>query len=269
MTGWKSRIDRDAPCWDGYRTLLERLDAEVFPGPEALSVCLPPGAVNRSGMPVRFVPDADRPGVDYERHIFETGEVPTREGNWHDLMNALAWCRFPRTKAAMNALHYGQLDRGYTSGRGPLRDALTLFDECGVVVAGSHSEALDALARHDWDAAFLRYREDWGSAMQVRVCGHAILEKFLAPYKAVTAHALLIRTPGPPPGEELDGLLAAALLEQRWLDSPAGLSPLPLAGLPGWWTFGPQDRAFYDDRDVFRPPSSCRKPAPVRFLPPF
>jgi len=266
MTGWKSRIDQAAPCWEGYRSLLDRLDTETFPGPEKLNACLPLDVVNHLGKPVRFVPDADRPGADYERHIFETGEVPTRENCWHDLMNALAWCRFPQTKAAMNALHYEQLDSGPPGGRGPVRDALTLFDECGVVVTGSSHEVLDALARHDWHAAFVRHRDAWGSTMRVQVFGHALLEKFLAPYKSLTAHALLLRRPGLAPGGNVDRPLATALSRHRWLDTPAGLSPLPLAGLPGWWASGPQDRAFYDDPGVFRSPSPGRKPAPVRFL---
>ena len=29
---------------------------------------------------------------------FATGEVPTRESDWHDFFNALAWCAWPRTK---------------------------------------------------------------------------------------------------------------------------------------------------------------------------
>ena len=37
-------------------------------------------------------------GLHYEQRIAERGEIATREGNWHDLLNALIWLRFPRTE---------------------------------------------------------------------------------------------------------------------------------------------------------------------------
>jgi hypothetical protein len=32
-------------------------------------------------------------------------------------------------------------------------------------------------------------------------------------------------------------------------------------GLPGWWTGGDQDVAFYADEAVFRPPRGSKRPA--------
>jgi hypothetical protein len=212
------------------------------------------------------VPAAELPGVNYERHIFETGQVSTREHSWHDLFNALAWCRLPSLKAAMNALHYQNLDRKKEGGRGRLRDALTLLDESGVIVSGSNIDALNALARRDWKTAFITHRHSWGVDLQVLVCGHAILEKFLEPYKAVTAHALLLHTPDLLSAEQLDQGLGHALARAGWLSSPSGLSPLPLMGIPGWWADGAQDEDFYDDQGVFRPASGHKPLAPVRRL---
>ena len=264
MTGWKSQIEPDDPCWEGYRSYLEVLDGEVFPDPERLNQLLPPCTSNRNGRPIRFVPATELPGLDYERHIFETGQVSTRENNWHDLFNALVWCRLPELKATMNSLHFEHLQYDREGRRGKLRDALTLLDESGVIVSGSDIGALNALARRDWSSAFVTHRESWGTQLQVLVCGHAILEKLMQPYKAITAHALLIHTPAPHSAEELDQLLGSSLAKRRWLESPAGLSPLPLAGIPGWWASCAQDDVFYLDTAVFRPASPGRPLAPVR-----
>jgi hypothetical protein len=266
MTGWKSQIDLNTPCWDGYRTFLEALPSDSFPDTDSLNACLPSTAENQNGLPIRFVPATALPGVNYERHIYETGQVPTRENNWHDLFNALVWCRLPQLKARLNRMHYETPDQGHGGRRGEVRDALTLLDESGVIVQGTNPTVLDALARHDWNSVFLTYREDWGKELRVQVCGHAILEKFLDPYKSITAHALLIHTPHLLSTEELDNILAFSLAEKRWLKSPSGLSPLPLAGLPGWWKSGPQGSVFYDDPQVFRSPSPGRRPAPIHTL---
>ena len=253
MQDWKSHIDLDHPCWDGYRVYIHRLDGDSFPGPGALSRLLPPGQATASGHPVRFRPAPELPGVAYEKHIFETGEVSTREDNWHDLFNALAWCRFPRLKSAMNAIHYRHLHEEANGRRGSQRDALTLLDESGVIVIGPDDQLLEALSCRDWHSAFVKHRTAW-SGTGVMICGHAILEKFLQPYKALTAQALLIPLKDPMCAADLDSQLAERLLDGNLLQSPNDLSPLPLMGIPGWWTGGAQDDAFYADRNVFRPP---------------
>ena len=68
-------------------------------------------------------------GEAYEAFIFRTGCVPTRD-NLHDLFNGLVWLRFRASKRQLNALHAQQIESaGVGRTRGPLRDALTLFDE--------------------------------------------------------------------------------------------------------------------------------------------
>jgi len=266
MSCWKPQIELDTPCWENFRQYLEVLPGDTFPNTDALNQLLPTGTFSRHGSAIRFVPAAELPGVDYERHIYLTGQVPTRERSWHDLFNALVWCRLPRMKAAMNELHFLNLDCATDGCRGRLRDALTLLDESGVIVYGTDKDALDALASQDWDTAFWKYRSYWGTTLRVIICGHAILEKFLQPYKSVTAHALLVHTPGPLSVERLDRCLGVSLGKKGWVDSPACLSPLPLMGIPGWWPAGEQDQDFYADRDVFRPARKDRPPAPVHFL---
>lgn len=253
MSSWKSRIRIEHPCWQGYRPFLNHLDDSAHPTPAALSRLLPDGLQSRGGRAIQFVSSADIPAVPYEKHIYESGQVSTREASWHDLFNALAWCRLPHLKAAMNAVHYRHLGEAHDGRRGKQRDALTLLDESGVIVFGSNSRLLEALAARDWPRAFVGYREAWAEDTQVLVCGHAILEKFLDPYKALTAHALFLHSSEPMIIPDLDELLADALLSGELMSSSRDLSPLPLMGIPGWWDYGSQDEEFYADQGVFRP----------------
>lgn len=253
MDDWKSHIQHEHPCWDGYRTLLDRLSGECFPGPAKLNELLPTDLENAAGHRIRFRSSAELPGVVYEKHIYETGEISTREEHWHDLFNALVWCRLPRLKVAMNAVHYDHLDEEENGRRGDQRDALTLLDECGVIVTGPDSGLLEALAAREWRSAFVEHRQAWEET-RVLICGHAILEKFLDPYKSVTAQAVYLCDSEPRAIEEVDKLLAETLLDGELMSSPKDLLPLPLMGIPGWWPHGAQDAAFYADQGVFRPP---------------
>ena len=253
MDDWKSRISIEHPCWNGFRDMLDNLDGGAFPGPHQLSGLLPEDLTSHGGQPILFVPSGGIPGLPYERHIYETGQVSTREESWHDLFNALVWCRLPQLKVAMNALHYQHLEEESGGRRGKQRDALTLFDESGVIVTGSLAGVLEALAARDWQQAFVGCDEAWAGEIQVLVCGHAILEKFLDPYKALTAHAVYLHSSEPMTIPEIDELLADALLSGELLSAPGDLSPLPLMGIPGWWPWGAQDDVFYADKGVFRP----------------
>ena len=252
MKNWKSHIDLAHPCWDGYRVLISRLPDSGFPEPAALDRLLPPGQAGAAGKRICFRPSSEIPGVAYEKHIFETGEVSTRKDSWHDLFNALVWCRFPFLKSAMNAVHYRHLDEEKGGRRGSRRDALTLLDESGVIVFSRDQGLLSALGDRDWQAAFVQRREAW-NVSGVMVCGHAILEKFLAPYKSMTAHALLVPLQEAMCVADFDGMLADGVSDGSLLATTADLSPLPLMGIPGWWPGGDQDKGFYSDRSVFRP----------------
>jgi hypothetical protein len=211
------------------------------------------GLVNARGLPVRFQAQQRRCGqLDYEAGILATGGVPTREGNWHDLLNALTWLAFPRTKAALNALQCRQLETG--SRRGPISDAATLFDESGLVLVGVEDGLARLLAGRDWTAAFVARRDAW-SGVRPYVIGHAVLEKLLAPWPGITAKCLFMAVSelpeaGPPPAW-LDRAIAEAW-ERGDVARPADLFPVPVLGIPGWWPDN-EEAAFYDNREVFRP----------------
>lgn len=143
----------------------------------------------------RFVPQAELPeGMAYERFIFEHGAVPTREG-LHDFFNGLVWARFPATKRLLNRLQAAQIAQaGVGQVRGPVRDAITLFDENAVLLQAP--DALwDALIAREWTRLFVGLRPLWAQARLV-VFGHALTEKLVVPYKSITGH--VYRAPVPP-----------------------------------------------------------------------
>jgi hypothetical protein len=218
------------------------------------------GVCSSGGRPIAFVAPDDAPhGVAYESHIAATGRVPTR-GVAHDLYNALVWLALPRLKQRLNALQAEAIARdGVGPRRGALRDALTLLDENGVLLATDDATIPALLRAGDWRGAFVAQRRRWAS-VRVLVVGHALLEKLDAPYKAITGHALLLGVPAGAPLAVLDTAAAAALGATF---TSARLLPLPLLGVPGWWSPN-EDAAFYDDGAVFRSPSARGAPGRPR-----
>ncbi len=198
---------------------------------------------------VRFVPQAQLPaGQAYEAFIWQQGQVPTRD-NAHDFFNGLAWLAFPCTKARLNALQAAQISaRGVGATRGPVRDALTLFDENAAIVQGP-AELLQALRARQWQRLFVELRPLWAQA-QVLLLGHAAQEKLLQPRKAITAHVYLSAAPLAA-GPQLDASLAADLEPRRLAEKP--YTPLPILGVPGWWPENERS-GFYADAAVFRAP---------------
>ena len=203
----------------------------------------------------RFVPQTDLPeAMAYERFIFETDQVPTREG-LHDFFNGLCWTRFPATKRLLNRLQACEIQQaGVGQVRGPVRDAITLFDENAVLLQAP--DALwDALVAREWNRLFVDLRPLWAQA-RVVLFGHALLEKLVTPYKSITGH--VYREPVPLAlGDDLgawDAWLAARLTADELGAKP--FTPLPVLGVPGWWPANAES-AFYADVSVFRPPRAA------------
>ena len=200
---------------------------------------------------MRFVPQSALPeGLAYERFIFDTGCVPTRD-NLHDFFNGLVWWRFPQTKRRMNRLQAQALaTQAPGDPRGPLRDALTLFDENGLLLHAPEP-LWEALRQRQWQCLGVELRPLWAQA-QVELLGHALLEKLVSPWKSVTAHvyqaecALIFDESL---GASLDARLAHDLQPVRLATKP--FVPLPVLGIPGWCP-GNAMPAFYDDSAVFR-----------------
>lgn len=192
---------------------------------------------------LRFVESSVLPaGEPYEAFIARTGCVPTRD-NLHDLFNGLMWLGYPKTKRRLNVLQSEQLAlRGNASTRGALRDALTLFDENAAILQAP-AVLIDALRSRDWNTLFVERRAHWQSARLV-LFGHALLEKLMQPRKAITAHVWVV--------EDLtDDALASSLDPARL--AAKDFLPMPVLGVPGWWSAN-EAPGFYDDEEVFRRP---------------
>ncbi|WP_228768191.1 DUF3025 domain-containing protein [Limnohabitans sp. DM1] len=237
-----SDIDWDAPWLADWRAVGEPIARQVaagVPQPEALN------AAGRA--PVCFVPQADLPeGQAYEDFIFATGQVPTREG-LHDFFNALCWMQFPLAKKRLNQLQASEIARaGVGQVRGPVRDAATVFDENALLIQPSNA-LWAALTEHRWQDALLGLRHEWAHT-RLWVFGHAALEKLVQPYKSITVH--LWRVPQTVAPADIDTWLAQDLSPDKLATKP--FSPLPVLGVPGWWSANAAP-AFYDDAEVFRP----------------
>jgi len=253
-----------SPWFASVRHVVERLPAERFPALDELNaLARQRNARSAGGAAIVFVPAGERGrelASQYEVRAFRVGEVQTRAESWHDLFNALAWLAFPRTKAMLNRLHHDELVRRWGEPtRGTARDVLTLFDEGGVIVACADPALGQLLEAFRWRELFCARRAEAVAAMRFFVFGHAILERALAPYKAVTAKALVIDVAEEAvalPPDALVDLLDARAAEYFGrpdaLDSTRALHPLPVLGIPGW-TAENEDPSYYDDEKVFRP----------------
>lgn len=198
--------------------------------------------------PVRFVPQGDLPpGEAYERYIFNTHDCPTRDG-LHDFFNGLCWLRFPETKTRLNQLQAAEIaSAGIRPVRGPVRDALTLFDENAAFLLAPQA-LWDALIARDWQQLFIGLRPLWADT-QLVLFGHALLEKLVYPRKPITAHVYRAQ-PAIHSIAELDAWVAADLSADKLAGKP--FAPLPVLGVPGWWPEN-ENFSFYDDSLVFRP----------------
>ncbi len=217
------------------------------------------GLVTGSGAPLCFVP----PSVaarSYEERAFLSGEVATRPGNRHDLFNALVWLSFPLTKAALNRRHVSALQSARntaSAGRGPLRDAFTQFDECGVIVAGSCPDLWAALCAHSWREAFVERRDELQRTTRFLVFGHASHDALASPFVGLCGKALFLDVDAAwlelteaAALLEIDARLAARFAVRNF--SPRDLQPLPLLGIPGA-TIDNESPDYYEDRRQFRP----------------
>lgn len=258
-----AQIDWSRPWYDSVRPAYQALglDGEDFAGAfnrRAAELALH----NQRGLPIVFVPQEALPeGTAYEEFISATGQVPTR-ANLHDFFNGLVWQTFPLIKRALNALQAAQIAAAgsVNKARGPARDAATIFDENAalLVVRASSAgrELVDELRAHCWDAALLEKRALFGRDAQVWLFGHALMEKLVAPRKAITAHTRIVFAPDAYFERDasaqrawIDSTVAQALCDEGL--STAGFTPLPVLGVPGWWP--QQDLDFYLDTSVFRP----------------
>ena len=257
-------IDWSRPWYDTVRAAAGRVVPSMQPGvsvADALNAH-PAALSNQRGMALRFVAQAALPaGTAYEEFIAATGCVPTRD-NLHDFFNGLVWLSFPLIKRQLNALQAAQIAQaGVGKARGAARDGATIFDENAALLVLRDSPAGHALhaalRRHDWNDAFMVRRASFGPDAKLWLFGHALMEKLVSPYKAITAHTRVLFA-----DDQFFMLEHAG--RQAWIDRrvagdlaangicTADFTPLPVLGVPHWWAG--QDNDFYADAAVFRPP---------------
>ena len=220
-----------------------------------------PPIVNAQGKRIRFVPQSARPvrfEERFEPRAYLCGEVLIREENWHDLFNALVWLTFPRSKAAINARHYASLKAQSGTVRSPEGDALTLFDEDGMVVLSADADLFQLLLQHRWTELFVTRRDEVMEKMRFVIFGHAMYEKALEPFIGMTAKCVLLRLPrevlkwsAEDLSAEIDRRLAMFVHDRSNLEHGRSLTPLPVLGVPGWWREN-ENEAFYGNARYFR-----------------
>jgi Protein of unknown function (DUF3025) len=183
----------------------------------------------------------------YEQSIAQTGQIPTRLDNPHDLFNALVWLRFPQTKTKLNQLHVNAPQQGTQRSR--LRDGLTLFDETGILLLLDPKQLADFKAAHlahDWQRVYQGYA--WHSAVKPIVFGHGGLHTILnGAHENFTLKALVL-----PQSDQVDQDLALWFSGHVNEQLPKAFLPLPFAGVPTWWPAN-ETASFYQRTDIFRP----------------
>jgi hypothetical protein len=250
------------PIFAPLAPALARLPADRWPALADLTA-LAEGVKTARGKPLRFVKPrehSDRERRYYEAHIADTGEVETRD-NWHDLFNALVWITFPLAKARINAQHAAILEEGGDAEarrRSPERDALTLFDEGGVIVASASASLLRLIVDFEWKELFWTRRAELEEKVRFFAFGHACYEQALAPYIGMVAKTVFVPVADiffllEPESqlEEADKLVAGHFGSRARFATPKSMAPMPVLGVPGWH-FAEQDEAFYDDPEHFR-----------------
>lgn len=232
------------PLFDGYGEYLDLVTAERWPEIESLNA-----RIHASGP--RFVQQdttllAD--GLHYEARIAQ-GRIATRAESWHDLFNAMVWMRHPALKRALNRQQCLHIERMGPRERSPAQQALTQFDETGVIVQVRDAALLELWDRHDWAALFHANAGRWsdGGISVAAVVGHALMEQMLVPGRLLVGKCLVVL------GDPVDSVarVVDSIVAGTSLVTPTELRPLPLSGIPGW--HAGQGEAFYKQADYFRP----------------
>jgi len=265
MQQWQPDFCNFSNIFSHIKQILNDSRWNEWPSCQQLNQLLPADIVNQQGQPLVLVEQTEQllsDGLYYEQRIFEQGVVPTRSANWHDFFNALIYLLFPKTKKEINRLHCQHIDLYGQQKRSKCRDALTLLDECGVLIPYCDQQIVDKLQSHQWKRAFVEQRTSWGQSIDAIVIGHANYEKALTPYIGFTGKALYLKVapdffnlPTLEKYSHLDTILSASL--EHLMQDNSQLFPLPMLGVPGWWDDN-KDPTFYDNSNYFRAKRSIK-----------
>jgi len=264
---WDPQFLARTPMFEPLRSIGATLPTSHWPRLDELQCLLENSRVrivNSQDMPIRFVSQGTKPRSfedKYEPRIYLKGEVPVRAENWHDLLNVLVWLTFPKSKAALNRRHFLAASESEEKGeknRGPVRDALTLFDEGGVIVACSDLRLAQLLVDFKWKELFWINRNAVTASMKFFLFGHAIYEKALQPFTGVTGRGVIFPVAADffaavleQQLQLLDEKLADYLRNPQHFNRTAELAPIPILGIPGWNAENERE-SFYENEAYFR-----------------
>jgi len=278
---WNPNFHRQSPLFTPLHHLADQLAAAhpaVWPDIRDYQQLLNMNATQPytgNGAALQFVCQGEKPATfdqHYEPRIYLSGEVQTREQNWHDFFQVLVWNLFPATKIQLNALHYHSALKRKTAtppqaNRSSLENAITLFDECGIIIAASDPSLLTLIRNHQWKELFWHRRAELKKKLHCIVFGHALYEKALQPYIGMTGNALLLDVDesfhalsAPLRIKKLDNSVATVFSAPKHPINTRMLTPFPLLGIPGWDPDN-DNEVYYDNRDYFRPRRQHRLPA--------
>ena len=155
-------------------------------------------------------------------------------------------------------MHIEQIKLNGITERCKKRNAITLLDECGVIVIGDEQLFSD-LKGHLWQKSFVENRNCWHHSIIPFMFGHANYEMATRPYIGLTGKALYIaahQSEIPQPLNKryawLDEKLSTLIIDESLLNNNNQLFPLPFLGVPGWYNKN-KDNTFYENTDYFRP----------------
>jgi DUF3025 family protein len=204
------------PCFARVADLVARLTSEpVWPSIATMNACFADEFASAGvrlveagkTRPVLRADGTIDPASLYEVRIVEHGEVPTRPNNAHDLLNALVWAAFPRSKLALTrALAAVQRERAAGRSRlpptrTPAHDRLAMLDE----------GALLCIAGSMW------------------IFGHAIYEHAYAGELDVRGAAVDLAVPGI---QELDVITARATVDRSFAAANLAVAVRTGPGIP-------------------------------------
>jgi hypothetical protein len=176
--------------------------------------------LDRAG--IGFELAAAGPSRAYEDAV-ANGQIPTREGSWHDVFNVLAFVLYPRSKVALHARCRAlAVARDRVFPRSREEDALTLVDEVSLLVSGS-SEAIVAFEQAragEFDRLDAIVREH---GLFVDVLGHGLLEHLMLARPQVGAGIVTIALDGAVTRDRVDVALAQRIAAGGF--PKPGLSP--------------------------------------------
>jgi hypothetical protein len=205
-----------------------------------------------------FIPPPARhlSAIEFERRVVEQNELVVRPDNLHDVLNALVWLTFPKTKRAISEAHValGVTADGKTRPR--RRDVLTLFDESGILILSENDNLRTMNQQHQWRELFVVHRNDFIQQARPILFGHGAMEQLGKQlpqvHRGLTAKALWLPLPADTTLPALDAYLSARIVDGESLGEQERSTPMPVLGLPGWFAEN-ESPDCYDDEAVFRP----------------